>query len=308
MSRYVVHRLLQLVLVFFGVTLLIFSAVWALPGDPIRALAGDQPLSDSVIRSMHERYNLDDPLLVQYVKYLGGLFTGDLGTNFRGQPVSDLMANRWPVTINLALTAWVIEIVVGLALGVFAALRRGRFFDYAVLLFSIAIISVPVFVLGYTAQLFLGVDLGVFPVSGIEDGWPQSYLLPAILVAAFGLASVTRLVRTSVLENLRADYVRTAYSKGLPTIHVITRHVLRNSLIATITYLAVDLGFLLGGTVIIEGIFNLPGVGQLLFDSIDAHEGPVVVGVTTVLVLIFLIANLLVDLLYGVLDPRIRRE
>jgi ABC-type dipeptide/oligopeptide/nickel transport system permease component len=245
---------------------------------------------------------------VQYGKYVWGLLHGDLGQDFNGNNVSTLMSQRWPVTISLALTAWVIEVIFGIVLGIIAALRRGRWLDHTVLVFTIAVISVPIFVLGYTAQLLLGVKTHILPVSGVADGWPVSYILPAVILAAFGLASVARLTRTSVLENLRADYVRTAVAKGLSTPRIIVRHVLRNSLIAAVTYLAIDLGYLLGGTVIIEGILNLPGVGQLLFTSIQTHEGAVVVGVSTALVLIFLLANLIVDLLYGVLDPRIRYE
>jgi oligopeptide transport system permease protein len=308
MGRYAVRRLLQLVVVFLGVTLLVFLAIYALPGDPIRGMAGDQPLSPSVVEALRERYHLNDPVLVRYVGYLGDVLTGDLGEDFNGRSVSTLMAERWPVTIRLALTAWLIEVTLGILLGVFAALRRGKVFDYAVLVFTIAVISIPIFVLGYTAQLLLGVRAGIFPISGVEDGWPRSYLLPALILAAFGLASVARLVRTSVLENLRADYVKTALAKGLSRRYVIGRHVLRNSLIAAVTYLAIELGYLLGGAVIIEGIFNLPGVGQLLFTAIRVHEGPVIVGVSTALVIVFLVANLAVDVLYGVLDPRIRRD
>ncbi|WP_211239533.1 ABC transporter permease [Jiangella gansuensis] len=308
MGKYVVARLLQLVLVFFGVTLLIYLAVYALPGDPIRALGGDRQLPESVVNAMREQFNLDDPVLLQYAKYLASLFSGDLGTDFNGRPVADLMGQRWPVTIRLAVTAWVIQVVVGVTLGVVTALRKGRWLDHVTLFFTVGVISIPVFVLAYTAQIVFGVRLGIVPVSGVGDGWPVSYLLPSILLAIFGLASVARLVRASVLENLRADYVKTATAKGLTRRRVIFRHVLRNSLIPAVTFLGIDLGYLLGGTVIIEGVFNLPGVGQLLFSSISAQQGPVVVGVATVLVLIFLIANLVVDLLYGVLDPRIRHE
>jgi ABC-type dipeptide/oligopeptide/nickel transport system permease component len=308
MGRYVLSRLVQLVIVFFGVTLLIYLAVWALPGDPIRAMAGDRPLSESVINAMRERHNLNDPVLVQYAKYMAGLLTGDFGTDFNGRSVSDQMAQRWPISARLALSAWFLEIVVGISLGVVAALRRGKWQDYTILFFTIAVISVPVFVLGYTAQLLLGVRAGVFPVSGISDGWPVSYLLPAVIVATFGIATVARLVRASVLENLRADYVRAAFAKGLSRRRVVSVHVLRNSLIAAVTLLGVNLGILLGGAVVIEGIFNIPGIGQLLFRSLQAQEGAVVVGVATALVLIFLLANLAVDLLYGVLDPRIRHE
>ncbi|WP_116949898.1 ABC transporter permease [Jiangella endophytica] len=308
MGKYVVGRLLQLVVVFFGVTLLIYLAVYALPGDPIRALGGDRQLPESVVNAMRAQFNLDDPVLLQYVKYLGHLFTGDLGTDFNGRPVADLMGQRWPVTIRLALTAWVIQVVVGIGLGVLTALRKGTWLDHTVLFFTVAVISIPVFVLAYTAQIVFGVRLGVVPVSGIDEGWPVSYLLPSILLAVFGLASVARLVRASMLENLRADYVKTAMAKGLSRRRVVYRHVLRNSLIPAVTFLGIDLGYLLGGTVIIEGVFNLPGVGQLLFSSIASQQGPVVVGVATVLVVIFLLANLVVDLLYGVLDPRIRHE
>lgn len=306
MTRFAVSRVLQLLLVFIGVTLLIYLAVFALPGDPIRGLAGDRPFPPGVVAALRAQYHLDDPFLVQYGDYLRNLVHGDLGMDFYGRSVSGLMGERWPVTLKLGLTAWAFEVVGGFTFGLVAALRRGRPSDHLTLVFTIAVISIPIFVLGYLAQLLLGVRTHVFPVAGVEDGWPRSYLLPALILAAFGMASVTRLVRTSVLENLRADHVRTAYAKGLTGRRVILKHVLRNSLVSTVTYLATDLGYLLGGTVIIEGIFNLPGIGQLLFTSIQQQQGPVVVGVATTLVFIFLVANLAVDLLYGVLDPRIR--
>lgn len=305
MRRYVATRLMTLVLTFIGVTLLIYALVYALPGDPIRGMAGDRPLPESVLTQMRRTYHLDEPFLVQYWYYVQGVFRGDLGTDFNGRPVIELMANRWPVTITLAITAWVIELVIGLALGIAAALRRDRVLDRAVTLLTILVISVPIFVVAYTAQLLLGVRLGWLPISGVAEGWPRSYVLPAFVLAAFGIASVSRLVRASLIENLRAEYIRTARGKGLSAARVVTRHALRNSLIPAVTYLGADLGFLLGGTLIVEGIFNLPGVGQLLFTSIQQQQGPVVVGVATLLVLVFLVANLVVDLVYGVLDPRI---
>ncbi|MEU9188999.1 ABC transporter permease [Streptomyces sp. NPDC048484] len=305
---YLIRRLLEALLVFFGISLVIYAMTYVLPGDPIAALAGDRPLAPSVARALREQHHLDDPLLVQYGHYLAGLFHGDLGTDFSGRPVSEQMADRWPVTLKLALTAWGIEAVVGIGLGVLAALRQGTWTDRTVLAFTIGATSVPVFVLAYTAQVVLGVRLGWFPVAGNTDGWPTSYLLPALCVAAFGLASVSRLVRAEVIENLRADYVRTAVAKGLTRRRVVGVHVLRNSLIPAVTYLAIDLGYLLGGTVIIEGVFNLPGIGQLLFQAIRAHVGPTVVGVSTALILIFLAASVLVDLLNSLLDPRIRHD
>lgn len=308
MWRYVVRRLIQIVPVFLGTTLLIYTLVFALPGDPVKALAGDKPLPASVLHALHERYNLDDPFVVQYGKYLGRLLTGDFGETFTGQSVAGLMADRWTVTAQLAATAWVFEMVVGIGLGVVAGLRRGRLGDTAVLGVTTLLISVPTFVVGYTAQLFFGLKLEWFPTAGTTEGWPVSYLLPGIVLGAFGLAYVARLTRTSLAENLRADYVRTATAKGMSRLRVILRHTLRNSLIPVITYLGVDLGNLMAGSIVIEGIFNLPGIGQQVFQSIQLKEGPVVVGITTFLVLIYLLANLIVDILYGFLDPRIRYE
>jgi oligopeptide transport system permease protein len=306
MWRYAVRRLLQAVPVFFGTTLLIYAMVFALPGDPIQALAGDKPVPDSVLRTLRDRYNLDDPLRVQYAKYMWGLLQGDLGENYTGQSVSEMLGGHWAVTARLALTAWLFELAAGIALGVWAGLRRGRLADTLVLGGTTLVIAVPVFVLGYIAQLVFGLHWQIFPTAGTEDWWPMSYLLPGIVLGSLGLSYVARLTRTSLAENLRADYVRTARAKGLSKARVIGRHTLRNSLIPVVTYLGVDFGNLMGGAIVTEGIFNLPGVGQQVFQSIQLKEGPVVVGAVTVLVLIFLLANLVVDLLYGVLDPRIR--
>ncbi|RKS67776.1 peptide/nickel transport system permease protein/oligopeptide transport system permease protein [Actinomadura pelletieri DSM 43383] len=308
MWRFVLRRLLQAVPVFFGTTLLVYAMVFALPGDPIQALAGDKPVPENVLRTLRDRYNLDDPLLVQYAKYMAGLARGDLGENYTGQSVAEMLGGRWAVTARLAITAWIFELAVGIALGVWAGLRRGRFADTLVLGGTTLVIAVPVFVLGYTAQLLLGVRWHLLPTAGTDDGWPVSYLLPGIVLGSLGLSYVARLTRTSLAENLRADYVRTATAKGLSRARVVGRHALRNSLIPVVTYLGVDLGNLMGGAIVTEGIFNLPGVGQQVFQSIQLKEGPVVVGAVTVLVLIFLAVNLLVDVLYGVLDPRIRYE
>ncbi|MFC4530500.1 ABC transporter permease [Sphaerisporangium dianthi] len=306
--RYAVQRLLQAIPVFVATTFLIYAMVWALPGDPILALAGDKPLPASVLATLREHYHLNDPLIVQYGLYMAGVFLrGDLGETFTGQQVSELLTDRWAVTAQLAVTAWIFELVVGIGLGVLAALRRGKLADTAVLAGTTFVIAVPVFVVGYTAQIVLGLDLGLFPTAGTDEGWPVSYLLPGMVLGSFGLAYVARLTRASVVENLRADYVRTATAKGMRRSRVIGRHTLRNSLIPVVTYLGVDFGNLMAGAVVTEGIFNLPGIGQQVFQSIQLQEGPVVVGVTTLLVMIFIVANLLVDLLYGVLDPRIRR-
>ena len=303
----ILQRIASFAIVFFGVTFIIYFAVFSLPGDPIRALAGDRALPDSVIEALRVEYNLDAPLWQQYLSYIGGLFTGDFGTNFQGRPVGDQMLARWPVTITLALTAWALEAVLGTLIGVISALRRGTLIDKGLLGITVAASCIPVFVLGLVAQLIFGVELGWLPVAGEGDGWPVSYIMPAAVIALFGLAAVSRLVRASVIENLNAGYVTTARAKGLKERRIVGVHVMRNSLIPATTFLATDLGFLLGGTVIIEGIFNLPGVGNLLFSAIRTHEGPTVVGISTALILIFLITTIVVDALHAVIDPRIRR-
>jgi peptide/nickel transport system permease protein/oligopeptide transport system permease protein len=308
MGRYIARRLLQIIPVFFGTTFLIFAMVFFLPGDPIRALAGDKPQPPAVTAELRDRYNLDDPLLVQYGKYVINLLQFDLGESFRGRDVSDIMAETWPVTVKLALTAFVFELIVGLLAGVLAGLRRGSFIDNLVLVSTTLIVSVPVFVLGFTAQIVFGVKLGLFPVAGVDDGWPTAYILPAMVLASTSLAYLARLTRTSLAENLRSDYVRTAVAKGLPRWRVVGVHTLRNSLIPVVTLLGVDLGALMGGAIITEGIFNIPGIGRQVFNAVRTQDGFVVVGISTVLVLVYLFANLLVDLLYGVLDPRIRYE
>jgi oligopeptide transport system permease protein len=308
MGRYAARRFLQIIPVFFGTTFLLFAMVWALPGDPIRALSGDKPPPPAVYEQLRQEYNLDDPLIIQYLKYMAGLFQGDFGTSFRGQEVSDIMAQAWPVTLQLAVTAFFFEIVIGLTAGILAGLRKGSFIDNLVLVSTTLVVSIPIFVLGFTAQLVFGVKLGWFPIAGVQNGWPTDYILPGLVLASVALAYLARLTRTSLVENLRTDYVRTAIAKGLPRRRVVGRHTLRNSLIPVVTLLGVDLGQLMGGAIVTEGIFNLPGIGQQIFRAIGNREGTIVVGISTALVIVFLLANLIVDLLYGLLDPRIRYE
>jgi oligopeptide transport system permease protein len=308
MIRYVGRRVVELAIVFVGVTFIIYVMVFTLPGDPIAALGGDRPLPEAVQAQLRAQYHLDEPVWLQYLRYVGGLFTGDLGTGFDGRPVGDRMAARWPVTITLALTAWAIEVVVGVVLGLVSGLRSGGLVDRTVLVGTVLATSIPVFVLGVTAQLVFGLQLGWFPIAGTSAGWPTAYLLPAIVIALFGLASVTRLMRGSVVDTMRSDFVRTLTAKGMPRGNIVGVHVMRNSVAPVLTFLAIDLGYLLGGTVVIEAIFNLPGIGALLFDAIKTHEGPTVVGVATALILIFLATSVVVDLINSALDPRIRHE
>jgi ABC-type dipeptide/oligopeptide/nickel transport system permease component len=307
MGRYVARRLLLTIPVLIGASFLIFAMVYALPGDPIRALAGDRPLPASVAAQLRQEYNLGDPLLVQYGKYVAGLFQGDFGTDFNGRPVWDLIAQRMPVTARLALVAVLFEAIIGVVAGVLAGIRRNGFFDNLVLVTTTLIVSIPILVLAFLAQYTFGLQLGWFPIAGIQEGW-YSYILPGLVLAAGSLAYVARLTRTSVAENLRADYVRTAKAKGLPPRTVVVRHTLRNSLIPVVTFIGADIGALMGGAIVTEGVFNIPGIGRAVYDAIRSQEGAVVVGIVTLLVIVFIFFNLLVDLLYAVLDPRIRYD
>lgn len=317
MGRYVARRLLQMIPVFFGSTLLIFAMVYLIPGDPVRALFGERQVSQATLETLRERYNLDDPFLVQYGKYMGvipddeegfsGVLQGDFGEDFRGREVWELMLERFPVTIRLAVAAIIIETVVGITAGVLAGIRRNSFMDNLVLVSTTVVIAVPLFVLAFGSQLLFGLQLDWFPIAGLQDGW-ISYVLPAMLLAALSLCYVARLTRTSIVENIRSDYVRTARAKGLSGQRVVGRHVLRNSLIPVVTFIGTDFGYLLGGAIVTETIFNIPGIGRAVYEAVTQREGAVVVGLITVLVIVFLVANLLVDVLYGVLDPRIRYE
>lgn len=317
MGRYFIRRVLQFIPVFLGATFLIYALVFALPGDPIRALGGDKPLADSVVEALNERYNLNDPLMIQYGKYIGvlpdgdkgfdGILQGDLGEDFRGRQVSDLIKQRLPVTARLATVAFIVEIILGLIAGILAGLKKGGFLDNLVLVSTVAVISIPSLVTGFLAQIVFGVELQWLPVAGIQRGW-ISYVMPGIVLASLSLAYIARLTRTSLVENLRTDYVRTATAKGLTRGRVVGIHTLRNSMIPVVTFLAVDLGGLMGGAIITETIFNLPGLGRAVFQAIFAQEGTTVVGIVSFLVFVYMTANLVVDFAYAALDPRIRYE
>ena len=308
MLRYIGRRLLQTIPVFFGATFLIFAMVYLMPGDPVAALGGDRGLSEAAAAQIRAQYNLDKPFWLQYLLYLKGVFTLDFGTAFNGQKVTSIMATAFPTTAKLALYALAIETILGIGLGVIAGVRRGKWFDSTILVVSLLLISVPTFVLGFVLQYVLGVQLAILPTTASASVDLRSLTMPAMVLGGVSLAYVIRLTRQSVSENVSADYVRTARAKGLSGGVVMTRHILRNSLIPVATFIGGDLGALMGGAIITEGIFNIHGVGGTLWSAIIKGEPQTVVSVTTVLVLVYIIANLIVDLLYAVLDPRIRYE
>jgi oligopeptide transport system permease protein len=307
-GRYVLRRLLQLVPVFVGTTFLIYVLVWALPGDPFAGKCGDRPCPDAYVAAMRAEYNLDQNIFVQYGRYLLNLVQGDFGETFSGLQVSELIAAAYPVTIRLALVALLIEAVIGLLAGVLTGLRSGGYLDNVVLVTTLFLIAIPIFVTGYVLQTVLGLRLGIISPTVSADATFGELLVPGFVLGSLSMAYVARLTRTSISENRRSDYVRTAVAKGLTPQRVVGVHLLRNSAIPVITFLGVDLGALMGGAIVTEGIFNIRGIGGLVFRSILTKEGATVTGVVVLLVIVYLLMNLLVDVLYAVLDPRIRYD
>ncbi len=306
MTLYIIRRVLQAIPVFFGTTLLIYFMVFVMPGDPIIALFGDKSPNPAVIEQLRAQYHLDQPFIVQYFLYIGGLFRGDFGVSFSGEAINSILLRTFPVTARLAVMSLGFLTVAGLLVGLISGLRKGKFFDNASLGVSLVLISLPIFVTAFVAQYVFGVWLG-WARTTVGSGAPlQDLILPALVLATASFAQVMRLTRSSTLETMNQDFVRTAYSKGLSRRRVIPVHILRNSLIPSVTYLATDFGVLLVGATITEGIFNVPGVGNTLYQAIIRGEGPTVVSFVTVMVLLYLGVNLVVDLLYGLLDPRIR--
>lgn len=306
MLRYILLRILQVVPVLLGTTFLIYFMVFAMPGDPIMGMFGDRTPPPSLVAKLQEQYNLDKPFIVQYLLYLKGVLVGDFGISFSGEPVRDILARTFPVTIKLAAIAIVIELTLAVGIGLYSGLRKGKFFDNINLIIGLIFMSVPIFVIAFVGQFFFGLQLGWFKPT-VGAGAPfLELLLPGIVLGISLYATSMRLTRASVIDTLNQDFVRTAYAKGLSRRRVVPVHVLRNSLIPTVTNTATDFGTLMVGATVTEGIFNVPGVGNVLFQAILRGENATVVSFVTVMVLIYLGVNLAIDLLYAVLDPRIR--
>jgi len=308
MFRYFVRRVLQGVLTFFGATFIVYALMFANQTDPLQALAGERPLPDNVRPALTERYHLDDPFIVQYGHYMRGLLTGDFGVSLTNRKISEMMSQAWPVTIRLAVLAMIIAVMISVTAGIISGIRRGGPFDTVTLVITLILLALPIVVLAPLAQLLFGIQLKWFPATAGADPGLFQLILPAAVLASLVIATEIRVTRASVAENLRADYVRTARAKGLSKRRVIGIHVLRNSLIPVVTLIGLDLGNLMAGAIVTEGVFNIPGVGFNLFRGIRTEDGPLVVGFVSILVIVFIVVNLVVDLLYAVLDPRIRYE
>ena len=317
MGTYIIRRLIIAVFIILIVSLIVFFTMQLLPGDPLVIFLGRQAgtgsLSPEQVQMLYQQYGLDKPLMVQYWNWLTGVFQGRLGTSITyHQDVAQLMLQRFPVTLNLGLEAFVISNFLGIGLGMVAALRRGKWLDSASTVLSYIGVSVPVFWLGLLLIYGFGLKLSWFPIFGYipitENLWDNLYhsVLPVACLSLMGWAVIARQTRSSMLEVISQDYVRTAWSKGLTEKTVVLRHMLKNSLIPVITLMGIGLGLMLGGQVFIETVFAIPGVGRLLVNAVFAQDYPIVQSTVLVLAGAVILVNLLVDISYGWVDPRIR--
>jgi peptide/nickel transport system permease protein len=317
MTVYIARRLFMAVVVLVIVTLIVFFVMRLLPGDPLVIFvgrsAGTGSMSPEQLEYLRVQYGLDKPLAVQYATWLAGIFQGDLGKSiYYHEDVGRLLLERFPITLHLGLSAYILSSVGGIALGGLAAIRRGTWIDTLTTTLANIGITIPVFWLGILMIYLFGLRLGWLPIAGYtsprEDFWlsTKQAVMPVICLAITGLAYTARQMRSSMLEVIRQDYIRTAWSKGLSERVVINRHALKNSLIPVITLLGIGIGMVFGGSVLVETVFAIPGIGRLLVNSVFAQDYVVVQSGTLVIATIIILSNLLVDIGYGWLDPRIR--
>jgi peptide/nickel transport system permease protein len=301
------RRVLALVPVLIGVSLLVFALTAVGLGDPARATLG-QRADPELVQQIRRDYALDQPMHVRYASWMERLVRGDLGTSYHQQrPVAEVIAERLPATVHLALAATAVAVVVGLAAGVAAALRPGRLLDHALMTAAVLGISMPVFWLGMMLSLLFAVWLDWLPVSGYGDGAWANLVLPALTLGAIHTGTIARMTRSSLLEVVRQEYIQAARAKGLAEWHVVAKHALRNALIPVVTVIGIGLADLLVGAPLTETVFAWPGLGRMLVAAVGQRDLPVVMGAVLIFAVIYVVANLLVDLAYLVIDPRIRR-
>jgi len=305
-SRYILRRLLYAIPVMLVVSLIVFGILHIAPGDPATMLAGEDARPEDVA-AIKANYGLDQPLYVQYGVWLGNALRGDFGRSIvTRRPVMDEIATRLPSTAQLAVSALFLAVIVGMIVGVISATRQYSALDHGVMVLALLGVSMPVFWLGLMLIMIFAVELRWLPTGG--TGTIQQLVLPAVTLGAASTAIIARMTRSSMLEVVRQDYIRTARAKGLMERVVLVRHALKNALIPVATVVGIEFGYLLGGAVITETVFSRPGLGRLLVTSINSRDFPVVQGTLMLLAGSFVLVNLLVDILYGFLDPRIRYE
>jgi peptide/nickel transport system permease protein len=312
MLAFIIRRLLSTVVVMAIVAIFIFLLLHLSPGDPAAIIVGDNA-TPAQIDAVRKQLGLDDPLAVQFVRWVGGVLTGDLGVSiFSHEPVNKLIGQRIEPTVSLALTTLLLAVVIAVSFGVLAAWKVGTWVDRFVMVLSDLSFSVPVFVVGYLLIYVFSITLGWLPVQGyapLGDGvlvWARHLVLPSIALGLAYVALIARITRTAMLDVLSEDYIRTARAKGVATGPVLMKHALKNAGVPIVTVIGIGVALLIGGVVITETVFNIPGVGRLVVDAISQRDYPIIQGVTLLFSGIYVIVNLLVDLSYTLLDPRIR--
>ena len=308
MGRFVVRRALHTAVVLLAVTFFFYALVFLIPGDPIRALFGFRPPPPEVLAGLRHEYGLDQPFYVQYVRYLGRLVSGDWGVTFRGAQVSSLVAEAFPISMRLLALTMLAQTLIGVMAGVVAAYRKVSFLGALIRIASLAVISIPVFALAFLVQAEFGVRFRWLPAYGLTArGW-SGYVLPAFVLAASFTAYVARMTQIEVSATLREPYVRAAHGRGIALRRVVGVHALRPALVPVVTLIAASAGQLVSGLIIVEGVFKIPGLGGVVFDAIRFKEHALVVGILTVATLVTILSSLVADVLYAIIDPRIRVE
>jgi peptide/nickel transport system permease protein len=317
MTTYIIRRLTQSLFVLILVTLIVFFVMRLMPGDPLLLYMSQsaelEAMPPEMLNKLRHEFGLDKPIMVQYAVWLSNILRGDLGTSiFYHEKVGKLMLERFPITLHLGLLAWITGATFGILAGLLTAVRRGKWMDKVVTPLTYIGVTIPVFWLGILLIYTFGLKLNWLPISGytspLNDFWlsTRQLVMPVICLAVFGLAANARQMRSSMLDVIRQDYIRTAWSKGLRERVIVMRHALKNSLIPVITLLGISIGIIFGGSVLVETVFAIPGVGRLLVSSIFGHDYVVVQAITLVIAVIVLLTNLIVDISYGWFDPRIR--
>lgn len=302
--KFIAKRLLMLIPVMIGIIFLVFTIISMTPGDPGRLILG-QLATEEEVQELNERLGYNRPFFIRYTTYLVDLVKGDFGKSYLTDiPVSESIASRFPVTFKLTTFSILLTIIVSIPIGILSAVRQYSVLDGLSVFSAILLSSMPVFWLGLICILLFSLKLGWFPATGVETH--ASYVLPTITMAAGTIAIITRMTRTTMLGIMREDYIRTAKAKGASERRIIRRHALKNALMPVITVLGINFGSLLGGTVLVETVFGMPGIGTLLVDAIRMKDEPVVLGCVTFLALCFSLINLLVDISYGFIDPRVK--
>ena len=306
MLQFVLRRIIIAIPVLIGVTFIIFTMMYFTEGDPTLLMLGEDATPEQH-QELRDRMGLDDPFLVQYGNYLFGILRGDLGTSFTtGLPVIDEILPRIPITLRLAVLSTLLAIIIGIPAGIFSAVRQYSILDNIIMVFATMSLTIPNFWLALLLLLFFSVHLGWLPSFGLEG--PLYYILPVLSISMTSLAVFTRMTRSSMLEVIRQDYIRTAHSKGQSEMKIIFKHALKNALIPIITIIGLQFAVVLGGAVVNETVFSIPGLGRLMVDAIRARNYPVVQGGVLVIAFMFVLLNLIVDLLYAFVDPRIKTQ